>query len=70
VTIFVTEIQDIKRNVQGWENSLEKQKRGQKLLNTQRYQFPNDWLWFDMIQFEWDQSFMQILKKKSDLMSD
>jgi len=24
VTIFVTEIQEIKRNVQGWEKSLEK----------------------------------------------
>jgi dynein heavy chain 1 len=37
VTIFVTEIQEIKRSVQGWEQSLERQKRGQKLLHSQRY---------------------------------
>ena len=34
VTIFVTDIQEIKRNVQGWELSLERQKRGQKLLHS------------------------------------
>lgn len=54
VTIFVTEIQEIKRSVQGWEQSLERQKKGQKLLNSQRYQFPNDWLWIDIVEFEWN----------------
>lgn len=68
VTIFVTEIQEIKRNVQGWELSLERQKRGQKLLHSQRYQFPNDWLWIDIVEFEWNQSFLQILSKKVTLM--
>jgi len=37
VTTFVTEIQEIKRNESGWEQTLEKQKKGQKLLNSQRY---------------------------------
>jgi dynein heavy chain 1 len=68
VTIFVTEIQDIKRSVQGWEQSLERQKRGQKLLHSQRYQFPNDWLWIDIVEFEWNQSFQQILTKKVAMM--
>jgi len=70
VTIFVTEIQEIKRSVQGWERSLERQKKGQKLLNSQRYQFPNDWLWIDIVEFEWNQSFQQILGKKVALMED
>jgi len=70
VTIFVTEIQEIKRSVQGWERSLEKQKKGQKLLNSQRYQFPSDWLWIDIVEFEWNQSFQQILTKKVALMED
>jgi dynein heavy chain 1 len=68
VTIFVTEIQYIKRSVQGWEQSLERQKRGQKLLHSQRYQFPNDWLWIDIVEFEWNQSFQQILSKKVAMM--
>ena len=70
VTTFVTEIQEISRSVQGWELSLERQKKGQKLLNSQRYQFPNDWLWIDIVEFEWNQSFQQILSKKVALMQD
>ena len=70
VTLFVTEIQEIKRNVQKWEQSLERQKKGQKLLNGQRYQFPSDWLWIDIVEFEWNQSFLQILNKKVSLMED
>ena len=54
VTMFVTDIQDIKRSVQGWEASLERMKKGQRLLNAQRYQFPNDWLWIDIVEFEWN----------------
>ena len=45
-------------------------KKGQRLLNAQRYQFPNDWLWIDIVEFEWNQSFLQILDKKSAAMED
>ena len=64
VTVFVTEIQEITRKVPAWERDLERQKKGQTLLNKQRYQFPDDWLWFDVIEFEWHQSFLQVLRKK------
>lgn len=57
VTVFVTEIQEIKRKVDEWETSLERQKKGQKLLVNQRYQFPSDWLGIDSVEFEWNQSF-------------
>jgi dynein heavy chain 1 len=70
VTVFVTEIQEIKRSVPGWEQSLERQKKGQKLLNSQRYQFPSDWLGIDIVEFEWNQSFQQILARKAALMED
>mmetsp|Transcript_20729 Transcript_20729/g.31834 ORF Transcript_20729/g.31834 Transcript_20729/m.31834 type:complete len:96 (+) Transcript_20729:3334-3621(+) len=70
VTTFVTEIQEIKRKVKGWEQTLERQKKGQKLLNSQRYQFPNDWIWIDIIEFEWNQSFKQIMQKKVSQMED
>jgi dynein heavy chain 1 len=53
VTLFVTEIQEIKRQVDTWENQLESMKRGEKLLLGQRYQFPNDWLFIDIVEFEW-----------------
>jgi hypothetical protein len=37
VTLFVTEIQEMKRQVNAWQTEMDKFKGGQKLLHTQRY---------------------------------
>lgn len=47
VTLFVTEIQEMKRQVNIWQNEVEKYKSGSKLLISQRYQFTADWLSID-----------------------
>lgn len=57
VTVFVTEIQEMNRVVDAWEAQLKRCKAGQKLLQQQRYDWPEDWLWIDMIEGEWS-SFM------------
>lgn len=69
VTVFVTEIQEMNRVVDKWETQLKKCKAGQKLLQQQRYQYPEDWLYIDQIEGEWS-SFMQQLKKRTDLMNE
>jgi dynein heavy chain 1 len=53
VTLFVTEIQELKKNQQKWQNEMDKQKSGQKLLEKQRFKFPDDWLWVDQVESEW-----------------
>jgi dynein heavy chain 1 len=50
----------MKRNMQPWDKKMERYKAGQKLLNTQRFQFPPEWLWIDIIENEWS-AFKQIL---------
>ena len=57
VTVFVTEIQEMNRVVDKWEAQLKRCKAGQKLLQVQRYQWPQDWLWIEHIEGEWS-SFM------------
>ncbi len=47
VTLFVTEIQEMKRQVNLWQNDIEKYKSGSKLLIAQRYQFTHEWLSID-----------------------
>lgn len=69
VTVFVTEIQEMKRSLKGWEIEMDRFKSGQKLLQTQRFQFPSDWLWIDIVEGEWS-AFKQILSKKVQLMDE
>ena len=69
VTLFVTEIQEMKRIVITWEDQLERCKAGQKLLQEQRFMFPQDWLSIDLIEGEWA-SFKQILNKRSTTMEE
>lgn len=64
VTIFVTEVQEMNRNEQPWADQLERCKSGQKLLQEQRYQWPEGWLHIDMIEGEWG-AFKQALAKKN-----
>lgn len=69
VTLFVTEIQEMKRNLTPWEVEVNKFKTGNKLLVSQRYQHQADWLNIDIVEGEWN-AFKQILQKKSKTMDD
>lgn len=59
----------MKRQVNIWQNEIEKYKSGSKLLIAQRYQFTHDWLSIDQVEGEWN-AFRQILTKKSKIMDE
>jgi dynein heavy chain 1, cytosolic len=67
VTVFVTEIQELKKNMEAWDSDMNKYRTGQRLLERQRFHFPADWLWIDQLEGDWS-SFRQILTRKSQTM--
>ena len=50
---FITIVQQCRRKVEVWEPEIEIFRQGQTLLDRQRYQFANDWLFVDQIDHEW-----------------
>jgi dynein heavy chain 1 len=60
----ISDLQDCKSKVKIWSVDMERLKDGQKLLERQKYHFPNDWLYHDKVESEW-KIFMQILSKKT-----
>ena len=60
---YVTSVQNDRRKYDVWSSSLETYKTSQRLLQSQRYQFPSDWMWLANIEGEWD-AFSQILDRK------
>lgn len=69
VTLFVTEIQELKKKVSVWQESMDRYKNGRKLLDRHRYQYPIDSLQVEQVEGEWS-SLRQILGKKSKTMED
>ena len=67
VTVFVTEIQELKKNLESWDGEMNKYRTAQRLLERQRFHFPTDWLWIDQLEGDWS-SFRQILTRKSQTM--
>ncbi len=62
---FIIQVQEIKKQLPGWAEELKCYGNGQELLRRQRFQFPNDWLEYDMIDGEW-QAFNEILTRKTE----
>ncbi len=62
---FIIQIQEFKKNVVVWEGEITAFNSGQQLLQRQRFQFPPDWLDYDMVEGEWN-AFNEILKRKND----
>lgn len=60
---FITYVQALKRNLKIWENQVEIYREGQKILERQRFHFPNNWLHVDNIEGEWG-AFNEIMKRK------
>ncbi|KAF9336730.1 hypothetical protein BG006_007626 [Podila minutissima] len=66
---FITFVQDLKRKVAKWEQDVELFRQGQKTLERQRFQFPNDWLYCDQVDGEWS-AFNEILSRKNNAIQD
>ena len=67
VVSFVTMVREIQKNFENLESELNVFKASQKLLTAQRVRFPEDWLYIDNIEGEWD-AFQQILSRKAEVM--
>ncbi|TGZ77375.1 dynein heavy chain [Ascodesmis nigricans] len=66
---FITIVQQSKKKVRAWAPEVDLFKHGETTLNRQRYQFPNDWLFVDQINGEW-QALNEILARKSKIVQD
>ncbi|KAI9017153.1 dynein heavy chain [Gaertneriomyces semiglobifer] len=66
---FITFVQGLKRNVPQWSDQVQAFRSSQKVLERQRYQFPNDWLYVDNVEGEWG-AFADILGRKDKAIQD
>ena len=60
---FITYVQTLKTKIVQWNKQVEVYKEGQRILERQRFQFPNSWLHVDNIEGEWS-AFNEIMKRK------
>ena len=60
---FITYVQGLKRSALEWGEKVEAFREGQRLLERQRFQFPQGWLYADNVDGEWD-AFSDILSRK------
>ncbi|XP_075239024.1 cytoplasmic dynein 1 heavy chain 1-like isoform X4 [Convolutriloba macropyga] len=60
---FITHVQALKRKMRGWDKQVETFKAGQKVLERQRFQFPQGWMYADQVDGEWV-AFNEIMKRK------
>ncbi|CAO3598448.1 unnamed protein product [Absidia cylindrospora] len=66
---FITFVQDLKRKVAKWSQDVELFRQGQKTLERQRFQFPNDWVYVDQVDGEWS-AFNEILGRKNNAIQE
>ncbi|KAJ8651627.1 hypothetical protein O0I10_012803 [Lichtheimia ornata] len=66
---FITFVQDLKRKVAKWTQDVELFRQGQKTLERQRFQFPNDWVYVDQVDGEWS-AFNEILSRKNNAIQE
>ena len=69
IVAFITEISQVKRNLDKWQADMDKYKNSHGILAKQKYKFPNDFLKIENIEKEWN-NFKKILKQKSDAMEE
>eukprot|EP01134_Creolimax_fragrantissima_P000215 CFRG0215T1 len=63
---FITVVQDLKRKQGSWSEMVALAQVGEKLLQRQRFAFPNTWLWYSQLADEWE-AFSSILTRKDNL---
>lgn len=59
------DVQDLKRKLKSWAPLIELCGSGEKTLERMRFQFPEDWLYYDQLNGEWS-AFQEILRRKND----
>ncbi|CAN7982336.1 unnamed protein product [Ixodes hexagonus] len=65
---FITYVQSLKRKMKTWEQQVELYKEGQRILERQRFQFPNWWLHVDNVEGEWS-AFNEMMRRKDTAIS-
>lgn len=65
---FITYVQSLKRKMKPWEKQVELYKEGQRILERQRFQFPNNWLHVDNVEGEWG-AFNEMIRRKDAAIS-
>ncbi|XP_018494643.2 dynein heavy chain, cytoplasmic [Galendromus occidentalis] len=65
---FITYVQSLKRKMRPWEKQVELYKEGQRILERQRFQFPNSWLHVDNVEGEWG-AFNEMIRRKDAAIS-
>ncbi|KAH7972499.1 hypothetical protein HPB52_012721 [Rhipicephalus sanguineus] len=65
---FITYVQSLKRKMKSWEQQVELYKEGQRILERQRFQFPNWWLHVDNVEGEWS-AFTEMMRRKDTAIS-
>uniref|UniRef100_A0A1B0B0C4 Dynein heavy chain, cytoplasmic n=1 Tax=Glossina palpalis gambiensis TaxID=67801 RepID=A0A1B0B0C4_9MUSC len=60
---FITYVQSLKKEMLLWDKQVEVFREAQRILERQRFQFPNNWLHVDNIEGEWS-AFNEIIKRK------
>ncbi|XP_065362456.1 dynein heavy chain, cytoplasmic-like [Calliphora vicina] len=60
---FITYVQSLKKEMLVWDKQVEVFREAQRILERQRFQFPNNWLHVDNIEGEWS-AFNEIIKRK------
>ncbi|KAJ3135949.1 hypothetical protein HK100_002228 [Physocladia obscura] len=61
---FITFVQDLKKKLGPWSGEVGIFKASQKVLDKQRFPYPNDWLYVENVEGEWN-AFNDILKRKN-----
>ena len=64
---FVTALQEIKAALPQWKANVEIYRTGQRVLERQRFVFPQDWLHVEAIEGEWS-SFNNIYERKNAIL--
>lgn len=60
---FITYVQSLKKEMLVWDKQVDVYREAQRILERQRFQFPNTWLHVDNIEGEWS-AFNEIMKRK------
>ncbi|XP_049288218.1 dynein heavy chain, cytoplasmic isoform X3 [Anopheles funestus] len=60
---FITYVQSLKKEMLVWDKQVDVYREAQRILERQRFQFPNNWLHVDNIEGEWS-AFNEIMKRK------
>lgn len=61
---IITDVQSLKRRMKQWEKQVATYKDGQRILERQRFHFPQSWLHVDNVEGEWS-AFNEIIRRKN-----